>query len=300
MSLNRDFIGKEFPEVTHTVTEKEIHEYSWAIGARNLTYYNYNGALSSNAPNGMAPPSFPVIYELPMLEEIWSMPELHGGVEEAEKNILMLVHGEQSMTFHNPVRPGDSLKFKIIICDIANKGIGELLEFKVTSKNQNGKKVVDSDWGLFIRGSGNVDKRNSGVKRSEPKIEEQRQLVFRKVIRVDDDITHRYSKASNDLNPIHTDENAAKKAGLGGVIVHGLCTMSMTMRAIIECYLDSDPYRLRQLSVRFSAPVYPGDILIADGWEIEQEQGNTKIGFEVIRKEDGVRVISAGVAKVAI
>ena len=54
------------------------------------------------------------------------------------------------------------------------------------------------------------------------------------------------------------------------------------------------------MSVRFSAPVYPGDILIADGWVIEQEQGNTKIGFEVIRKEDGVRVISAGVANVAI
>jgi len=76
--------------------------------------------------------------------------------------------------------------------------------------------------------------------------------------------------------------------------------MSMTMRAIIECYLDSDPYRLRQLSVRFSAPVYPGDILVADGWVIEKNNGNTIVGFEVIRKEDGVRVISAGVAKVAI
>jgi len=225
MSLNRDFIGKEFPEITHTVTEKEIHEYSWAIGARNLTYYNYNGALSSNAPRGMAPPSFPVIYELPILEDIWSMPDLHGGEEQAKKNILMLVHGDQTMTFYNPVRPGDTLKFKIGITDIENKRSGQLLRFKVTSINQNGKKVVDSDWGLFIRGTGSGEKINNVVKRSEPNIEEQRELVFRKVIRVDNDITYRYSKASNDLNPIHTDENAAKKAGLGGVIVHGLCTM---------------------------------------------------------------------------
>ncbi|MGH7902256.1 MAG: FAS1-like dehydratase domain-containing protein, partial [Thermodesulfobacteriota bacterium] len=97
MGLNRDYIGREYDPIIHTVTEEEIKEYAWAIGARNLTYFNYNGSISPVGPKGMAPPSYAVVYELPILERLWSDPNLHGGEEEAKKNVLMLVHGEQQM-----------------------------------------------------------------------------------------------------------------------------------------------------------------------------------------------------------
>ncbi len=125
-------------------------------------------------------------------------------------------------------------------------------------------------------------------------------IAFRKVIRVPADITYKYSKASNDMNPIHIDDNVAKDAGLRGIIVHGLCTMSMTMRAIIECYLDSDPSRLKSLGVRFTAPVYPGDEIIVDGWERELKGGTTLLGFDVTRKSDGIKVIKGGTAEVTV
>ena len=36
---------------------------------------------------------------------------------------------------------------------------------------------------------------------------------------IEEMITHKYSIASKDHNPIHTDEEIAKKAGLSGIIV---------------------------------------------------------------------------------
>ena len=92
----------------------------------------------------------------------------------------------------------------------------------------------------------------------------------------------------------------AKEAGLSGIIVHGLCTMSMTMRAIIESYLDSDPSKLKSLGVRFTAPVYPGDTIVVDGWEKGRENGHVVIGFDVTRKSDNVKVIKGGTAEVEI
>ncbi len=301
MGLNKDFIGREYEPIQHTVATQEIVDYAWAIGARNLTYFNYNGAFGHNTPVSMAPPSYAVTYELPFLEKLWSDPELHGGEEEAERNVLMLVHGYQEMRFFKPIKPGDKLTFKIKIPSIEDKGSGELLVFNVLTVDEEGQNVVESDWGLFIRGIGSGENKTNGS-RPAKKVENETkpELAFRKIIRVPGDITYRYAEASNDNNPIHTDDEVAKKAGLEGIVVHGLCTMSMTMRAIIECYLDSDPARLKTLGVRFTSPVYPNDILVADGWHNGGQNGNSELGFEVWRQQDGKKVIKGGTAKVEV
>ncbi len=304
MGLNKDFIGKEFEPIVHVVSTEEVIDYAWAIGARNLSYFNYNGAFAFDhkTPVGMAPPSYAVTYELPILEQVWSDPELHGGPDEARKNVLMLVHGDQHMKFYKPIRPGDKLTFTPKIVSIEDKGSGELLRIAVLTTNEKGEKVVESDWGLFIRGIGSGQKPpKSAPSNGKPKeAPEPPPLAFRDIIRIPEDITYRYSKASNDMNPIHIDEEVAKEAGLSGIIVHGLCTMSMTMKAIIESYLDSDPGKLKSLGVRFTAPVYPGDTIVVDGWEKGKENGHVVLGFDVTRKSDNVKVIKGGTAEVEV
>ena len=57
-------------------------------------------------------------------------------------------------------------------------------------------------------------------------------------------LPYKYSKASNDFNPIHIDEDTAKKAGLSGIIVHGLCTMAMTMEKLISMNISDDASKL--------------------------------------------------------
>ena len=77
----------------------------------------------------------------------------------------------------------------------------------------------------------------------------------------------RYATVSGDDNPIHTDEDTAKAAGLPGCILHGLCTMAFAQRDIIKSFADGEPTRLRELSLRWSKPVFPGDTLTLKVWE---------------------------------
>ena len=120
------------------------------------------------------------------------------------------------------------------------------------------------------------------------------------MIKVPVDITYRYSKASNDYNPIHLDDEVAKKAGLGGIVVHGLCTMSMAMQVIIEAHLGGDPSKLLSLGARFSAPVYPGDELVVEGRENAGADSGVAIGFDVTRRGDGKKVIKDGKAQIRL
>jgi len=290
-SLNRDYLGHEYEPIVYNVTEDAIQKYASAYGDTNYRYYD----------TSMAPPIFPVVYELPLLEKAWHEEGLHGGSEEVKRNVLMLVHGEQQMQFFNPIKPGDTITAKAHVSGIEDRGSGETVNFNVVSSNQDDKKVAESEWSLFIRGIGSGKRPPKKPSSAAGAVDApEPQLAFRTILRVSNDITYRYSEASNDHNPLHIDEKVAQAAGLKGIIVHGLCTMAMSMKGLIDSYLDGDPTKLARLGVRFSSPVYPGDTLVLDGWEMGDKNGRTAIKFEVHRKEDGVKVIKGGYAEVTI
>ena len=276
MGLNKDFIGLKVGPFTHEVSELQVLFYAQSIGAANMTE--------------VAPPCFSAVYELPLIYEILSNPDLHGSKEQREENMLMMLHGAQDMKFYKYIYPGDEISYTAEICDIEDKGSGELIKMHVISTDIMERKVVESDWELFIRGIGSGRKPVSDKPR-ESASKEPKEVLFSKVINVPQDITSRYSKASNDMNPIHLDEEVAKKAGFPGIVVHGMCTMAMTAQGIIQSFTNSEQVTLSSLGVRFSAPVFPGDELIIKGYEAEDQSSLT---FDVTRESDGVKVIKGG------
>ncbi|GAA4912020.1 acyl dehydratase [Stackebrandtia albiflava] len=62
-----------------------------------------------------------------------------------------------------------------------------------------------------------------------------------------------YAGASGDQNPIHQDDDAARAAGLPGVIAHGMYTMGLAARAVTEW--AGGPERITELTARFAKPV---------------------------------------------
>ena len=68
-------------------------------------------------------------------------------------------------------------------------------------------------------------------------------------------------------NPLHLDEAFAKRAGLSGIILQGLCTMGMASWAVVEAACGGDVSRLKALSGRFSKPVSMGDEVCVGLWE---------------------------------
>lgn len=72
-----------------------------------------------------------------------------------------------------------------------------------------------------------------------------------------------YSGASGDFNPIHTVDEYAKEAGLGGVIAHGMLTMAFVGQMLIDTIGDRGD--LRTFGIRFTGMVRPGDVITCEG-----------------------------------
>jgi acyl dehydratase len=69
-----------------------------------------------------------------------------------------------------------------------------------------------------------------------------------------------YAGASGDFNPMHTDEVAAKEAGLPGVFGHGMFTAGLLGKALTD-YVGVG--NLKRYKVRFTKQTWPGETLTA-------------------------------------
>ncbi|HEY0881973.1 MAG TPA: MaoC family dehydratase [Archangium sp.] len=87
-----------------------------------------------------------------------------------------------------------------------------------------------------------------------------------------------YAAASGDFNPIHIDPKVGEEAGLGGVILQGLCTLGWAVDAFIR-YLG-DPGKVSAVRVRFSKPVKPNDTVTIVGKVVSIENGTLTAELE--------------------
>lgn len=87
-----------------------------------------------------------------------------------------------------------------------------------------------------------------------------------------------YAAASGDFNPIHIDPKVGEQAGLGGVILQGLCTLGWAVDAFIR-YLG-DPGKVSGVRVRFSKPVLPNDTVTIVGTVTAIENGTLTAELE--------------------
>ena len=69
-----------------------------------------------------------------------------------------------------------------------------------------------------------------------------------------------YAGASGDFNPMHTDESAARKAGLPSPFGHGMFTAGVLATSLTDRFGIG---RLRRYKVRFVRQVWPGEAMIA-------------------------------------
>lgn len=68
----------------------------------------------------------------------------------------------------------------------------------------------------------------------------------------------KYSGASNDYNPIHTIDDEAQKAGLPGVIAHGMWTMGNLAKLFTPYYEEGF---IQIYSIRFRNMVFLNDVI---------------------------------------
>lgn len=109
-----------------------------------------------------------------------------------------------------------------------------------------------------------------------------------------------YSGASGDFNPIHTIEEYAQSAGLGGVIAHGMLTMAFVGQMLTDTIgLDGN---LLKFSVRFKEMVRPGDVVTCEGTVVGvRDEEAQRVAVCNISASTGLeKVIVSGKAEFAI
>lgn len=87
----------------------------------------------------------------------------------------------------------------------------------------------------------------------------------------------KYAGASGDYNPIHTIDEEAKKAGLPGIIAHGMWTMGNLAKLFTPYYEDGF---IEDYSVRFKGMVFLGDKITLKAVLLEKSEN--KLYFQVL------------------
>jgi acyl dehydratase len=110
-------------------------------------------------------------------------------------------------------------------------------------------------------------------------------------------LTKRYAEASGDPNPIHTDPEFAKSAGLPGCILHGLWTMAQVARAN-AALADGDPRALKRLSVQFRGMGFPEQEVVVTGTVKQTDNG--KVVVDTVAEQNGNQIIRNAEAELHI
>ncbi len=97
-----------------------------------------------------------------------------------------------------------------------------------------------------------------------------------------------YAGASGDFNPIHIDVEVGQAAGLGGIILQGLCTLAWATDAFARFL--GDPGLVTRVKARFSKPVRPEDVIRFEGTVTEVAGGVVRASV-VARNQDGDEVL---------
>jgi acyl dehydratase len=201
-----------------------------------------------------------------------------------------VVHYEQDFVLHRPLEPGTTVVSQATPVAVLARPNGTSLVVHVATRGEDGELANEQYVTEFFRG---VDAPESvGERAPDHRLEVDGEPLAEVTYPIADDQTVRYAAASGDHFAIHLDDEFARSVGLPGRIVHGLCTMAFTGRAVLEAAGVDDPRAIRRLAVRFSAPLFPGDELTTRVWHL----GDSTYGFEAAGS-DGTPVIKDGRAE---
>ncbi len=283
------------PTLSNSVELKSEDGIKYALATNDPTPVHLDGTFM--------PPIYAVV---PVWEKVF---EVVANVVP-EEHFFSVVHGEQDMIFHQPLKAGTTLESFAVGESISVKESGTTLVVKSESRDaQTDELVAEQYFTMFFRGVQGGDDfgvaHNSGLNADKyTSLISQGSVTSAQSAHIDEDQTFRYAEASGDKMPIHLDPEFAKSVGLPGIIVHGLCTMAHGSWAAIENLCQSDPTKLHRIALRFSKPLLPGEDIVTNFYEandaVESDfKGNT-FAFQTVRPSDNMAILTNAFVQVRV
>ncbi len=245
------------PEVRQRVTKRDTILYALGIGlgqdpmdARQLDFVDHHRDLR-------VMPSMAVVLGHP---GFW-LADPRTGVDA-----VRLVHGEQSLELHRPLPVEGEVIGRTHVTGLVDKGAGRgalLFTVKQVTDAADGTLLATAKATTFLRGDGGFGGAAGPVPQPHAMPETVPDLVIDLPTRPEQALLYRLN---GDDNPLHADPVVAARAGFPRPILHGLCTFGMVAHALLRGLGDYDAAALRQLALRFSAPVFPGETIRTEMW----------------------------------
>jgi len=182
-------------------------------------------------------------------------------------DIRKMLHRSQSLEIFRPLPPAAKLLVNQRIASVADRGAGRGAEIELETEF----RLARDDSVICTAGSLVVARGDGGFGGAAPIVRTRHRMPNREPDLVCD-LPTRCDQAllfrlSGDFNPLHVDPQTAKNAGFDAPILHGRCTYGMACHAILKTVCDYDFTLITGFDVRFSSPVYPGDIITTEMWQ---------------------------------
>lgn len=266
----------------HAWTDRDAIIYALGIGLAGDPLDRVELAYVRE-PTPIVFPTFPVALAM-----------IGGPMGQLGLDLRYVLHGEQAITLHGAIPPEGATIAEGRMIGAWDKGAGKgavFVEEKKLTLEATGAPLATMRKTVFGRAEGGFGGPRDGQPAPHAMPARAPDLIATIATSPGQALLYRLA---GDLNPIHVDLDAAAQAGHARPILHGLCTFAICARAVIDHHADRRPGRLRHIEARFSAPVYPGDVLAIDQW-----RDGDVISFEARVPERGAIVIKAGKAIVA-
>jgi len=199
---------------------------------------------------------------------------------------VKVVNGEQGITLHKPLSGQGTVIGRQRIVEVIDKGAGKgalVLSQRIISDKTTGEPIATVTHTMFCRGDGGFGGPPRKAPEPHPLPERSPDAVCDLATRPEAALIYRLS---GDLNPLHSEPAVAKQAGYPRPIMHGLGSFGVAAHAVLKTFCGYDPTKLVSFASRFSAPVYPGEMLRTEMWR----DGNVVIFRSRVVERDVIAV----------
>ena len=252
MTLDPNAIGAAGEPQRIRWTAKDCSLYALGVGA-GTDELEFTTDNTRSAPQRMLP-TMPVVLGTGA-----------GVLKKAgEIDWVRLMHAAQGVEILAPLPVDGEASVVARITEMWDKEKAALIVVECTGTAPDGIDLFLTRMSFFIRGAGGFGgERGPSDTTEEPTGKPDETVSYQ--TREDQALLYRLN---GDRNPLHSDPAYATKAGFERPILHGLCTFGFAGRAVLHAAAGGDPDRLQSLDVRFAKPVYPGDTLHVDLWNV--------------------------------
>ncbi len=282
MNLDK-LIARQFPAIRATYAKRDTMLYALGVSAcqdilnADELKFVYEGALQA----------------LPSLSCVLAHPGFWVKAPELEVNWMKMVHAEQHFTLTRTLPPDGEVIGSFRITGVVDKGAdsGAIIYFEKTLHTVEGATLGTVESAYFLRGDGGCG--NWGRPARElPKIATNAATGSIDIPTLP--ISALIYRLSGDYNPLHADPMFARRAGFDRPILQGLCTYGVACLALVRAACNFDAGRLISMGARFTKPVYPGETIRTEYWEV----GADELQFRSLSVERNEVVLDRGVARI--